>query len=171
MAKARNRASDKITREFRAYLDGRGTFNSTLAKGTAGYFDQNQIVDAAGSGVYRGIEIQSNSYPYTKLTINSVQVILDYSGATNVYIIDLLQGRLVDTIPFTAVAGEITTVNIRKTYSSNGQELHYLVALDGDLDSFDTYINPIGSCDRNNSGVIGYFLYVNAVETSKNWCA
>jgi hypothetical protein len=168
MNKAVNRAAGKITREFRSYLDGRGTFNSTLGKGTVGYFDKNQESDQANTGFYRGVEIEVNTYPYVKLTIGTCQAFLKQPGATNLWVIDLLQGKIVDTISFTAVANEIVNVEVNKTYYSNGQEMHYLIALDGDLDAVETYINPIGRCDSSTRGNVGPFLFVNSAKLDKS---
>ena len=82
----------------------------------------------------------------------------------------IFQGTIIDTIPFTSVAGQITDVLINKSYPTNGQDLHLMVAVDAGLSAaFDTWINPTAcaSCTKGRRSRFSDLLFTRAVETSK----
>jgi hypothetical protein len=143
MQDAVNRASDKIVSDFRSHMDIKGRFASIVDKGTIGFYDENKVTDAVKAGQYAGLEILVSDYPYLKFNLNSVSVFFASAITDNLYIIDVIQGAIIDTIPFTSVAGQITNVLINKTYPTNGQDLHLMVAVDAGLSvAYDTWINP-----------------------------
>jgi hypothetical protein len=170
MQDAVNRASDKIVSDFRSHMDIKGRFASVVDKGTIGFYDENKVTDAVKAGQYAGLEILVSDYPYLKFNLNSVSVFFASGITDNLYIIDVIQGRIIDTIPFTSVAGQITNVLINKTYPTNGQDLHLMVAVDAGLSvAFDTWINPTNcaSCSKGRRSRFSDLLFTRAVKTSK----
>ena len=170
MTAAVERAGDKIVSDFRSFMDIKGRFNSVVDKGTIGYFDENKVNDAAKVGKYAGVEILVSDYPYLKFNLNSVSIFFAGAVTDNIYVIDVIQGTIIDTIPFTSVAGQITEVLINKSYPTNGQDLHLMIAVDAGLSAaFDTWINPTScaSCTKGRRSRFSDLLFTRAVETSK----
>jgi len=98
MNKAVNRAAGKITREFRSYFRWPRYIQFNLwAKVQLVILTRIKSQIRPIPGFYRGVEIEVNTYPYVKLTIGTCQAFLKQSGATNLWVIDLLQGKIVDT--------------------------------------------------------------------------
>lgn len=126
-------ASKVVAAEINTYFQGQYRANSVIDSQRIGFHYNNKETVAA-SAVYKGMEIeicQSNSF--LQLHLSTLELFVNYSGAVSVLVYDLIQGKLLDTIAVTAVAGEVVTVNINKTYNSNRKQMDIAIMYDATL--------------------------------------
>lgn len=131
-------ASDVRTRMAPYFLQ-----NSVLENMQAGFYRDNQQLNAGQSGMYKGIQIRVSEYPYLNVYLSSLSMYCDFTGEVPIKVIDLVQAKIIDTITIDAVAGEIVTIPIHKEYQNNGQYLNLFIGYDSS--SIDSYTSSIYS--------------------------
>lgn len=118
-------------------------------------FAQDNLQLKTGANALRGIEVELCNYTSSvDFYMNELSLFIDVSGATNVFVYDLLQNKLLDTISVTAVAGEVVTVYPQKTYKSNRKKLHLFIGYDSTgINSYYTteYKTGCTTCKNSNS--------------------
>ena len=104
--------------------------NTVLRSGRIGFGKENQEVVAA-SATLKGIEIElCNEDSFVDVYISQLSLQVNFSGAVNVFVYDLFQNKLLDTIAVTAVSGQTVTVYPNKTYKSVRKELDIIFVYD-----------------------------------------
>ena len=157
---------DLIT-ALRQNKPGRKAFteNSILENGIVGYYRDNLPVLAAGTTL-KGAEIRIEGYPYTELHISQLSLMAQVDATTNIYVYDLLQDKLLDTIEITTVAGDIASVDVNKTYKNNGQILDIAILFDSSIATYITDVNKSWrgcySC-KGNKGHRGKYIYSQGI--------
>lgn len=115
---------------------------------------------------YRGIEIMVNGYnDFIDLYIHKIALHLDTSGATEIKVFDLIQGKEIDSISVTAVAEEITELQVDKTYTADRNIMRLAFVYDATgISSYKTNIKAggCGTC-TDYTGLNG-FMSVRGVE-------
>lgn len=124
------------------------------------FLENKQIVNAAS--VYKGIIFDLNSErSYLDFFISSLELFVNYSGTIPILIVDLLQGKILDTIDVTTVAGEIKTIYPAKLYSSKKRRLQLFIGYDASLiPSYKTVLR-----DSSCSSCIPTYRVRNSYET------
>lgn len=123
--KKRDFALKLITNQITNFLSDRYLSTSLIESQRLGFFQDNLQQVAATAGKRKGINIEFNNLDsYVDLYVSELDIQLNYSGAVNIRVYDLLQNKLIDTIPITAVANEIISVFPAKTYKSNRKKLN-----------------------------------------------
>lgn len=118
---------------------------SVIQNQVAGFYQENKQSDPAIANTLKGIQLRMIQYPYIDIFISSVSLFLNHSGVVPVLVYDLIQGKLLDTINVTAVAGETVQLNIYKKYKTNGQELNLFIGYDSTgIDAYRSYIYAQG---------------------------
>lgn len=114
-----------------------------LESARIGHTQDDLIVQSGSAGKLKGIEIEfCNLNSFVDFHLSDLNLQLTSNGVIDVMVYDLLQGKLLDTIPITAVANNIVQVFPNKTYSSQRQKLHLLIAYDSTgLDSIQTSVD------------------------------
>lgn len=114
---------------------------SVMSATQAGYYQDNKRAVPGLAGNYKGIQIRISEYEYLDVFISEVSLFVNHTGQVPIQVIDLVQGRVIDTINVTSVAGQIVRVPIHKTYSSNGQYVNLFIGYDSTgIDSYFTNI-------------------------------
>ena len=118
---------------------------SDVIIGSQKYFKTNLILENTNTGHYddphvtvtssnelkgNTIELDFNQSRYLSVYVNSVQLYLPTAVNSSIYIYNLLNGVLLDTIAFTGTVG-INTIQINKTYKTYGQDTQIFVCYDG----------------------------------------
>jgi hypothetical protein len=124
-------AKDQILQDVREFLLPYMKVNSVLENDTVGYYHDNLETVAADVGYKKGIQIKIDHYPYLEFYINSIKLQSATSGATSIYIYNLVTGMLLDTISITTVADVPTEVTVQKAYKTDKQKLNLFIAIDG----------------------------------------
>lgn len=122
-----NFSTQETVEAIRQYLTTKYSLKSFIDNNVLGYYyDDKQIVDEIPDYL-TGYQIRIDKTPYLNFYISTLSLFIDVSGTVNVKIYDLIQGKLLDTIPVTAVAGEIVTVTVDKSYYTHKQRLNLFV--------------------------------------------
>ena len=95
-----------------------------------GYHMDNMNLIPSEIGKLKGIQLKVIQYPFLSVYLSSISLFVDTEGPFDVFIYDLTQSKLLDTISIDAVPNEITTVNIHKEYQTNGQALNLFICYD-----------------------------------------
>jgi len=105
--------------------------NLILNNNNTGYYS-DPLVTESSSNELKGNTIEANYYQsrYLSIFVNSVQLYLPAAIDDNIYIYNLMNGELLDTIAYTGVVG-INTIQINKSYKSYGQDTKIFVCYDG----------------------------------------
>jgi hypothetical protein len=133
LSTAQYEAGDMFVNAVRAGNKSRRVFqtNSYLEQGVAGVYSENLQTVNANSSKKRGVAMYLNNYPYVKVGVTSVSIMALSTGNIDVQVYDAIQNKLLDTITIEAIAGEISTTVVNKTYKSNGQRLELAFLFDG----------------------------------------
>ena len=87
-----------------------------------GYHDDPLVVEPSTTD-FKGITIETDSRTskYLSIYVNSVQLYLPATKSDNIYIYNLMNGELLDTIPFDGLVGN-NIIQINKKYITYGQD-------------------------------------------------
>lgn len=127
-------------------FSGRVKTHSAIETGVVGVPDgSNEII--AGGG-YRGIQAHLyNSGNYLNFQLASLGLHLDFSGNVDVLVYDLNTNTLLDTIPVTAIAGQVVMVYPQKVYSSHYKNLNLWIGYNSTgKDSYKTVTRSTVCC-------------------------
>lgn len=99
---------------------------------TSYYTDPYETVNS--SNEYKGstIEIDYNTSKYLSVFVNHVQLYLNSSANGNIYIYNMMNGMLLDTVSFEGTEGS-NIIQINKNYNTYGQETKIFVCYDGSV--------------------------------------
>lgn len=146
---------------------------SVIQNQIAGYYQDNKTTSSGIAGTLKGIQLRVWEYPYLDLFISSISIFTDRTGVIPILVYDLIQGKLLDTINITGVAGEIVQVDVNKTYRTNGQAMNLFFGYDSTgINNYTTYLYTQGiagcrTCPRPNSWGNKYvWMYAKSLPTS-----
>lgn len=96
----------------------------------AGQFQDN-LVMIAGDGNLKGINFDlCNSDSYLDFYLSEISLQTDHTGDIDVFVYDLLQDKLLDTLTVSCVANEINTIYPQKIYKSTRKKLNLFIGYD-----------------------------------------
>lgn len=146
-------AQNVIVAHIKTQASSKLRATSILSNETVGYYKDNLVSVATESGKLKGIKIKANQFPYLEFFISKLYLKLSAAVTTNIYVYDLMNDTLLDTIPITTVAKTPTVVLLNKGYLTNKQRLHLFIGIDSDVAStYETNLMPSG-CHSCNGGV------------------
>ena len=155
-----NLAGDIILNDIRTHFNPRFKSASVLSQKTFGVFQPNLKVATSQPTYLVGKEIELQN-GYYELHISRVGLHVATTGTVNVLVYDLTSNKLLDTIPVSATSGEISYVDVSKTYKTWGQDVHLFVGYVASFDSYKTNLtNGCTNC-RNPYGFSSPFVFVN----------
>lgn len=103
-----------------------------------GYHMDNMNVIPAEEKL-KGIQLKIVQYPFLSVYLSSLSLFVGITGEVDVFVYDLTQSKLLDTITVEAIENEIVQVNIHKEYQTNGQVLNLFICYDAtDVPSYQT---------------------------------
>jgi len=156
----------------RTISNGLGTkyqLKSFIENNVLGYYYEDKELIPAQATYLTGYEIKIDSTPYLNLFLQGVNLFVDHTGDVPIYVYDLIQGKLLDTITISAVAGEIVSLgDLDLSYPTNKQRLHLFIGYASTFESYKTsYISPFVNmainedCNNNCSGTYrnGYIYF------------
>lgn len=97
---------------------------SVIQNGIVGYVQNDLQLIETQTGYLVGKHIQILGGDYLELFISRVGLHMAATGNVSVYVYDLNQNKLLDTITVAAVADNVSYVDVYKSYKGNGQELN-----------------------------------------------
>ncbi len=149
-----------LTNQIHQHLSNRYLANTVLEGQRIGHFRDNLQIVTGTAGTHKGINFEFQNFSsYIDFFVSEISIQITNSAAYNIKVYDLIQNKLLDTIPITSVANEIVTVYPHKTYRSNRKKLNIIFVIDAVVDSNTTYVHPdlsgdagCGSCGPNGGG-------------------
>jgi len=105
-------------------IEAQSFFKTTLVaenNNTGYYADPYNVSTSSNELKGTTIEVDSRTSRYLSIYVNSVQLYLPTAVNDNIYIYNLMNGELLDTIAFTGSIG-VNTIQINKKYISYGQD-------------------------------------------------
>lgn len=145
-------ATEIVIQDVWEHLALKHELKSFIENDSVGHYFEKRETNAAVTGYLTGIRIRIDKTPYLKLFINRLRLFVDYSGAVNVFVYDLLQNKILDTISVTAVAGEVVTVDVNKEYYTQKQKLNLFIGYASSFASYKANLisgDDCGSCYTN----------------------
>jgi len=136
----------EITTEIYGHFSNKIKTHTAIETGNVGVpTDTYTLVTGGG---YRGVKLQlHNSANYLNFQLAAVSLFLDHSGLVNLLVYDLDQNKLLETIPVTAVAGQIVEVYPASLYGSYLQPLTLWIGYDATgIDSYKTLTRSSVCC-------------------------
>ncbi len=128
--KKRDFAIKQIIALIHTHYSDKYKTNTVLRSGRIGYPKENQEIVAA-EATLKGIEIElCNEDSFVDVFVSSISLQVNLNGAVNIFVYDLFQNKLLDTISITAISGQIVTVYPNKTYKSLRKELDIIFVYD-----------------------------------------
>ena len=150
--KKRDFALKQIIALIHTHFSDKYKTNSALISGRIGFGKENQEVVAAAATL-KGIELElCNQDSFVDVYVSSMSLQVNTSGAVNVFVYDLFQNKLLDTIAITAVSGQTITVYPNKTYKSTRKELDIIFVYDASAFSSVKTTVTIGGCKSCGDG-------------------
>ena len=123
---------------------------------------QENIVSKAAANKLKGIYIElCNDESYLDLFVSDISLQAQYNGDVEISVIDLLQGKIIDTIGITAVSDEVVTVPVNATYKSSRRKLQLFFGYNSTFPSVYTSMNNTG-CSSCSNGYSNAFLKANS---------
>jgi len=140
----KNLAIDMIANNIHTYFQDKYKAISVIDNFKSGIFLENQI-QISPTNTYKGILFDLVSETsYLDFFVSSIELFTNYTGTIDVLVIDLLEGRLLETIPVNTVAGEIAIVYPNSTYSSKKRRLQLFFCYDTTgVTSFKTVLKKV----------------------------
>lgn len=146
-------AGDMIASKMQMYFNPRFKGATSIIQETVGYFTQDLQVAASQATYLVGKNIYIKNNPYFELHISKIGLHVANTGNVNVLVYDLTSNKLLDTITVATVSGEVSYVDVSKTYKTNGQTLNLFIGYAATFDSYKTNLRNSGcvSCSSNGS--------------------
>ncbi len=143
-------ATKEVVQEARTFLSANYELKSFVENDVVGYYYDNKVEVATQTGYLVGYEVRVDNVAYLDYFLHGLRLFVKNTGDVPVYVYDLIQGKLLDTITISAVSGEISSVTCDKTYSTNKQRLRLFIGYESTFESYQTaYLNPHYAMGRN----------------------
>lgn len=120
-------AGNLIASRLQTLLQPRFSGGSVIQNGIVGYVQENQQTVGNQTGYLIGKHIEITGGEYLELFISRVGLHMVSTGSVSVYVYDLNQNKLLDTITVSAVAGEVSYVDVFKSYKGYGQQINLFI--------------------------------------------
>lgn len=139
-----------VLENVRQYLANKYLLKSFIENETVGYWYDDKQLQPVQTGNYVGIQVKLDNVPHMKVEFGHASLFTNYTGVINLLVIDLIQGKVIDTVAVNSVAGEIVTFDLNKYYYTNRQRLNLFIGYDAStIQAYQTSIynnGAAGSC-------------------------
>lgn len=154
-------SQNKILAQVRNHLASKIKIASVLENDTIGYYKNNLKSIPLEAGKYKGIRARIDRFPSLDFFISKIYLNLSASIDTNILVIDLMTGEILDTFPITTIANVPTAVIVNKSYLSNRQRTSLFIAIDsGVSNTFEATLgNTIDCYSCLNDGFSNRYIY------------
>jgi len=147
-------AIEVITSQIHNALQSKYRAKTVLENQRVGYFQDNLNLIAGEAGYYKGFHVELlNCDSFLDLFLNFLSIQLHSSQSVNVVVIDLIEGKIIDTLSIDSVTDEIITAWYNKKYKSSRKRLNLFI---GYLSTGITSNNTLaysGGCSSCSNGV------------------
>lgn len=140
-----------ISSHIRSHFAPKFNGKSVIQNGVSGFFLDNKVVVNSQSTYLVGKQIEADEFPYLEFFLSRIGLQINQTGTRDVFVYDLIQNKLLDTISCDVVAGEISYIDVYKTYPTNGQRLNLFICWLADQNYYrnDLIKGGCSSCSNN----------------------
>jgi hypothetical protein len=140
-------SQNKILAQVRNQLQSKIQTASVLENDTIGFYKENLKSVALEAGKYKGIKARIDKFPSLDLFISKIYLKLSQAVTTNIYVIDLMTGTILDTLPITTVDNIPTAIIVNKSYPTNSQRTSLFICIDSSVsNTFEATLSGKGDC-------------------------
>lgn len=138
-----NFATNDTLNRIREYLQTKHKLKSFIENDTVGFYEDNKEAIDAQTGYLTGYQIKIDRTPYLSFHISQLRLFVNNTGNVDVLIYDLTEGRLLQTVTVSAVAGQIVTADVDLTVATHKQRLNLFIGYASSFESYktSTFIN------------------------------
>ena len=123
-------AIDSVVGELHSLLSSKYKAVSVIDNFKAGIIQENQQ-EVTPTGTYKGIIFDLVSdRSYLDFYLSEIELFVKYTGTIPVLIVDLLEGKILNTINVDTVSGEITSFRPMLTFPSKKRRLQLFIGYD-----------------------------------------
>lgn len=126
--------------EVRATLKDKVKYGTVLSNQNIGYVDINSIMPSE-IGLLKGIRLQIQDYSFFEMFLQSISVFSNENKTIDVFIYDLITGKLLETIPVVALTGVEVNVLVNKKYYTQRKSLDLFVCTSSELSHYNAKLN------------------------------
>ncbi len=160
-------ATKTIFNEVLAHFSNAIRPTSLIDQQRIGIPQENLRIESGIAGVMKGIQLEfCQTTSFLDFHVSSISIQVDTTGDVDVEVYDLIQNKLLDTITISAVADEITTKFINKTYKSDEKLLQLAFIYDSTgIGNNRTFVKSTScsSCGRRGLSRLNTFLEARGV--------
>jgi hypothetical protein len=161
-------AQNAILAQLRNSLANKVRVKSIIENDTIGYYQNNLQPIPLEAGKYKGIKASINNYPHLDFFIGKIYLQLNAVVTTNILIIDLMTGEILDTLPITTTANIPTAVIVNKSYSAKRQKQALLICIDSEVaGSYKTNVTASKCSSCSDSGYSNKYISFSGSQISK----
>jgi len=133
-----------VEADVNARLKSKYELKTFIDNDVIGYYYGDKETVAAETGYLTGYEIRIDKLDYVRFFISGLKLFVPYTGNVPIYIYDLMQDKLLNTVNVSVVSGQIVDVGeIDLSYLSKKQRLHLFIGYQSDFASYKTsYLSP-----------------------------
>lgn len=166
------KAQNSILAQFRNQFQDKIRVNSVLENETIGYYPERIKSITLNNTFLKGVKIEIRNYAYLELYLSQVALFFkDAVTDANIYVYDLMTGKLLDTFVIATLAGQPTYIAINKAYPTNKQRLSLFICFDAGLsDVFESSLFNTQNSSCSSCGDDGYnnkYTVVNGAKIDK----
>lgn len=137
---------------------------SVLENSRAGLFMNNLELIAGETGRMKGIQFTlTNRSSFLDLLLPSIALQLNHEGEINLQLIDLIQGKLINTIKVPVLPNEIISMSINEIIPSDRKYLNAFIGYDSTgISANKTLLQPIGTCCGGTSLIENSYMRIRS---------
>jgi hypothetical protein len=139
------RAAMRLEDDWRQAITSKISAPSIIGRGNIGMYQDGKRIRPASAGKHAGIRVTANGSAFTQLNIDQIKVFWPVAVSSSIIVVDLLQGAILATYPFTSVAGGYATIEANLAVRSMGQAMDIAILAPANNGSYDGAIT-YGGC-------------------------
>jgi hypothetical protein len=144
-----------ITKQIHAAMQEKYRAATVLSNQRIGFFQNNLSIQSGVAGYYKGVHLElTNEDSFLDFFLNAVSVQLTTTTTITMYVIDLIQGVIIDSFTVDAVANEIVVKYVNKTYKSDRKVLNLFIGyVSTGLSANNTITSNVSGCRGCSDGI------------------
>lgn len=158
-------AADLVRKTIANHFDSEVISKNLLNASLLGHYQDSLQMKPGEVNTLGGIALTlNNQESYFNVFVNAISIQVDVTQDIPVFVYDLISGLLLDTITISAVANQVVTKYVNKTYSSPKRKLDLIFVYDTEgINSNNTLLSNTGCNTCNGFKYSNYYISSQAV--------
>ncbi len=138
-------AAEEMLNDIPVFLGNGFKTSSLVERDTLGYYPEDIQKLNSEVGKLKGVYIKLYNYNYFRLQVENVSIMLQEDVTATIYIYDVASGNQLYSADVNALAGEVVSIPIRKSFTVENKVLSLFIGYDSGLaSSYKSFIYPNG---------------------------